>query len=153
MARFRFRFDPVLRQRRGAEDHCQRELAKVLRERLILQTQLGSMQQTITSSKHRLADGLVGAVDMARVGQFAGYSGQVTQRAHAIVMRMAKLEGQIDEARSKLLAASQARKSMELLMERDLRNWRLEQHRREEAELDELSTQQFVRRAAGEVGV
>jgi flagellar protein FliJ len=150
MAKFRFKFDTVLQQRRHAEDQCQRALAKVIRQRMILQNQLRSMQQTITRSKGDLRSGLVGRVDMDRVGHFARYSGQSTARAHAIVSKLAALEQPIAEARARLLDASRARRAMELLKERHLTEWRRQEERRESAQLDEIGVQAHARRAMAE---
>ena len=151
MARFQFRFDPVLRQRQAAEDHCQRELALLLRQRMILQSQLRSMQQAISQSKRNLADGLVASVDLNRVSQFARYSGQETRRAQQIVVRMSGLEKQIEQARELLLDATRARRTMELLRERRYEKWRAEQQRRETIEMDEVALQQYVRTVSAEI--
>jgi flagellar export protein FliJ len=145
MAKFQFKLDPVLLQRRAREDICQRELAKALRQRMILQSQLRTMQQTITYSKRDLADGLVGRIDMDRVSHFARYSSQVTHRAHAIVSRLGGVEKQINTAREKLAQATRARKALDLLRERRHRQWRQQLDRREAAQLDELAVQRYAR--------
>ena len=146
MAKFRFRFDPVLRQRSAAEDNCQRRLAQVLRQRMILRNQLKSMQQTIIDSKRSLADGLIGKVDMGRIAHFARYSGQESQRAQQIVLHMVQLERQIDEARNQLVQATRARRTMQMLRQRHHDRWRRDQEQRQAAEMDELATQQYLRR-------
>jgi flagellar FliJ protein len=149
MATFRFRLEPVLRHRRTVEETHQRELAKVLRHRMIVENELRRMQTTITDSKQELADGLVGRVDMDRVGEFARYSGQVRQRAHTIVVKLATLEKVIDRERGKLSAATRERKAIELLRDRHHEQWKLEEARREALEMDELATQQYARQAMG----
>ena len=151
MPTFSFRYETVLRQRQAVEDMCQRGLAKLLRERMILQTQLRTMQQTISSSKRDLAEGLAGKVDLDQISGFARYSGQVTHRGREIVARMSSLEKQIDEERRKLLDAMRARKALDLLRQRAFDQWRRDEQRREEAQLDELATQQFLRHGAAGV--
>lgn len=150
MVKFRFKFDPLLRHRRDEEDRYQREMAKLLRHRLILQTQVSQLQQAICDSKRRLTGDLVGRVDMEQVSQFAHYSGQMTQRAQEIVLRIASVEKQIVEGREKLLAATNARQALELLRDRRWGRWRLDQENREAAELDDQATQQFVRQVPAE---
>ncbi|MEX0655195.1 MAG: flagellar export protein FliJ [Phycisphaeraceae bacterium] len=145
MATFRFKFENVLEQRRMVEDERQRELARHMRTRMILQSQLEQMQGTIRQSKHELADALVGRVDLQRVAGFASYSGQSTERARQIVQRVALAERQIHEARSRLLDASRQRKAMELLRDRHERAWKQEQRRREAVMFDEVATQQYLR--------
>ena len=151
MARFRFRLETVLKQRQVVEDECQRELAKVMRFKMILMDQLKQMQQTISQSKRDLAGGLVGRVDLDRVGQFARYAGQSVVRAQEIVQRLAVLERQVAAARQKLLQATAARKAMELLRDRHRQEWIHQENRRETAEIDDLAGRAYLRQLA--VGV
>jgi flagellar export protein FliJ len=145
MAKFHFKLDSVLRHRALVEDQCQRELAQLLRERMILHHQLRQMQNTISQSKRDLGGGLVGRVDMGQVAQFARFSGQATQRAQEIVVRLASLEKQIEASRIRLMEAVRARKALELLRDRHLSMWRREQDRREASFLDEIATGAFGR--------
>lgn len=144
MAQFQFKLETVLEQRRAIEDKCQRELAKVLRQRMILLDQLRLMQSNIVQSKADLRDGLVGDVDMVRVAQFARYSGQTTVRAQAIVTRLATIERQAEMARQQLLESTQARKAIERLREKQYSKWKTEQDRREAALLDEMGVGQYA---------
>jgi flagellar FliJ protein len=152
MPRFHFRLQVLLDHRRRIEDECQRELAKSLRGRMILQDQLRQMRQTIVDAKRQLGQGLVGRVDLDAVGQFARYSGQSTQRAQQIVVKLAAGERQIAAARDRLLTATRNRKALELLEERQRRAWRQEQDRREAAALDELAVQGYARAMLAGVG-
>ncbi len=144
MAEFHFKLDMVLQQRRMVEDQRQRELAKALRQRMILLDQLRQMQVTITDSKRDLREGLVGVVDMTAVAQFARYSGQTTARAQAIVTKLASVEKQAEMNRLQLIEATQARKAIERLREKQYRKWKTEQDRREAAMLDEIGVGQFA---------
>lgn len=146
MATFTFRYQTLLDHRRRIEDEAQRELAKHLRVRSILQDQLRNQQETIHRSKHELTGALVGKVDLTAVGRFARYSGSVAARARQIVGRLAQLEDEVAEARSILLDATRKRKALELLRDRHHGLWRREQDLRETAELDDLSTQRYARR-------
>lgn len=150
MADFVFRLDPVLHQRRLAEEQAQRDLALHLRRRLILQTQVRQMQQGIGHAKRELAGTLRGRVDMIRVGQFAQYSGQSAARAQMIVLELSALESRIDKAREKLLAAARARQALELLRERRYAAWRQQRLRRETAELDDIAVQRHARQRLAE---
>jgi flagellar FliJ protein len=145
MAQFEFKLETLLEHRRQLEDEAQRDLARHMRERMILQNQLRTMQQTIVAAKRDLAGDLIGRVDLDRVSQFARYSGQTTQRAQAIVHRMSALERQVDLARQKLLAATRDRRAIELLRNRQYEKWRDAQQRKEAVQLDELATQAYVR--------
>ncbi|MFA9478649.1 flagellar export protein FliJ [Phycisphaerales bacterium AB-hyl4] len=145
MAGFRFKFENVLEHRRTIEDQAQRELARHLRARMILQGQLEQMQTTIRQSKTDLADALVGRVDLDRVSSFAQFSGHSSVRARQIVEHLAKMEKQITAARERLLDATRQRKAMELLRDRHERDWKREHKRREAILMDELATQQYLR--------
>ncbi len=138
----------MLEHRRVIEDERQRELAKLLRQKMILMDQLRQMQETIRSSKHDLAGSLVGQVDLTRVADFARYSGQTTIRAQQIVQRLAGLEQHILMARERLLAASRDRKALELLHDKRHREWLEHENRLEAAELDDLATQRHLRATA-----
>ncbi len=146
MAKFQFRFQTLLAHHRRVEDQRQRDLAQHLRTRMILHDQIRDMQDTIRDSKRSMADGLVGTVDLTRVGQFARYSGHAAQRARQIVVKLASLEKQVEEARQALLDASKQRKALELLRDKHEAQWRYEQNRRETNELDELATTRYARR-------
>lgn len=146
MAKFQFRFQTLLAHHRRVEDQRQRDLAQQLRKRMILHDQIRDMQDTIRDSKRSMADGLVGTVDLTRVGQFARYSGHAAQRARQIVVKLAGLEQQIEQARQALLEASKQRKALELLRDKHEAQWRYEQNRRETNELDELATTRYARR-------
>jgi len=146
MPGFQFQLDPVLRHRRMIEDQCQRDLAKVMRKRMILMNQVRRLQQTITQSKHQLSGSLLGKVDMNRVGQFAAYSGEAAAVAHGLVVELAVVEKRIDQARQRLLDATKQRRVIETLRDRRYQKWLTDQRRREEAELDEVTTSQYTRR-------
>jgi len=150
MAVFKFKYQTLLDHRRTVEDQRQRELAMQMRHRMILQTQIRSMQQSISESKRQLGGALVGQVDLTSISQFARFNGQTTRRANAIVRELAVAEQRIEGARQKLLVASRDRKAMEILFDRHRDQWRLEQDRRETEQLDDLALQAHMRRAAVE---
>lgn len=150
MARFQFKYQSILKHRCAVEDARQRELALHLRHRMILQNELTGMQRTIVDSKRHLGVALTGNVDMAQVARFARYSGQTAQRAHAILLKLAQGEKQIDQSRNLLAEATRQRKAIELLQDRYRRQWRREQDRRETEVLDELALQAYTRKTAVE---
>ncbi len=152
MAKFKFELEPVLTQRRTRERECRRQLADTLRQRLDLHGKLREMQATITDSKRNLSNGLQGAVDLDRIAGFAQYSGQVTQRARGFVLQLAGVEKQIEAARARLIESTRERKALEALRDQRFAQWKKRIERKEAAELDELATQQFIRRQAQGAG-
>lgn len=145
MARFRFKYEAVLKQRQAAEDQAQRELAKHMRHRNILRDQLARMQQTMRDSKQQLSEGLVGQVDVERIREFARYSGQVTLQARQALEQLAQIEQRLETARTELTEAMRQRKAMEVLRDKQYQQWLAEQRRRETVELDELAVQRYAR--------
>ncbi len=145
MATFFFKLESVLEHRQRTEDQRQRELAQLLREKMILERQLGSMQEDISQDKRAMAGSLVGAVDVSRIRQHAVHNMQVAQRAQQIAVRLLGLHRQVEQGRIKLTAAMRARKAIELLRDRQRARWDLQERRRETAELDEIATQRFDR--------
>jgi len=151
MAGFQFRLQTVLDHRERVEDEAQRRLAQILRQRMILEHQIRRMQQDITDSRQNLAQGLVGEVDVRQVSQFAHHSIQARQRAQSVVRRLAALEGEIQQARQALLEAARDRKALQLLRDRHHREWQRQQNRLEEAALEELATQAWLRERVAEL--
>ena len=145
MARFVFKLEAVLKQRRLIEDQRKKTLADLLRRRVELENDIRSMQQAITDDKRTMSGSLIGRVDVARIRQHALHVNQVTRRALAHTVQMAGLHHHIDNARTALLAAARNRKAIELLRERHHQRWLREQDKREAAALDELATQAYGR--------
>lgn len=151
MAAFQFKFQTLLDYRTRVEEERQRELAQVLRMRMILHDQLRQMQQTIHQSKQALSESLTGRVNVEQISHFARYSGQVERKGHDLVLRLGQLEKRIEQARQRLLDATRQRKALELLRDRHREQWQAQQDRREAMVMDELATQQYLRRVAVEV--
>jgi flagellar FliJ protein len=148
MAKFAFKLEPLLAHRRHIEDDRQRALAQLLREKLILETQIRNHQHTISDDKRSMSDALVGQVNVDRIRQHAAHSGQVAVRLQQIAYRLLHLNRTITDARNSLLEAVKQRKAVELLREKQFKRWKQEQDRREARELDEIGTQMFMRRRA-----
>lgn len=151
MAKFVFKLEPVLKQRQMIEDQKQRELAKLIRHRMIFHNQLRSIQGELSDSKRQLSDGLVGNVDMTRVSQFARFSGQSQVRAHTIVRQLAGLETRITDAQKQLVEAMRQRKALDLLRDKQYQAWKRTQLRREASRLDDLATQSYTRQVVMEL--
>ncbi|MAG17751.1 MAG: flagellar export protein FliJ [Phycisphaerae bacterium] len=148
MAGFRFKLDPVLKHRGMIENQCQHNLAKLMRQRHIMHTQLRQMQETISRSKHQLASALVGRVDVNQIHQFSRHSGPVVLREQKIVIALAQLEVRIDAARQALLDATRNRKALQLLRDKEFRLWRRLTNVRDVARVDEITSQRYARELA-----
>lgn len=146
MASFKFRYETVLEQRRHVEDHRQRELAQLLRGKMIIENQLRRMQQTIRDSKQQVGTGLLGKVDLNAIGRVAEYGTQVAMRGQQIVCQLAELAQRITDSRTRLIEAARRRQALQLLRDKHYQQWRYQQNRREAAELDDMVNQGYARR-------
>lgn len=145
MAKFTFQFQTLLEHRQRTEDVRKREVAQLQQQRQRLIGQLTETQNTIRQSKQDLSQALVGQVDFSAVGSFTRYAADMENQGRFVLQNIAALEGQISQARSKLLEAVKQRKALELLRDRYKDRWQREQDSRETAELDEIATQKFIR--------
>ncbi len=145
MAGFHFKLEAVLKHRRMIEEQKQRDLAKLLRQQHIYQSQLRDLQQTVTDDKRSMAESLTGQVNVQRIRSHAHHAGQVTMRIQTLARELLLLGRRIDAARAELVEATKAREAIDRLRQKQYDRWRKEQDRREARELDELGTQRFVR--------
>ena len=146
MPRFRFRFATLLKHRRQLELQAKRDLAVHLRTKMILEGQLRNMQQSISAAKQDMAEGLVGKVDVDALRRIGTHGSHVQLRGQQIVLKLAQVERDVHQSRSKLLDTTRQRKALELLRQRQFEEWKQEQARRETNELDDRATGAFVRR-------
>lgn len=147
MARFRFKLEALLRHRERLEEERQRALAMLLRQKLILETQLRNQQQAISQDKREMAGALTGHVDVRRIRQHAVHAGRGAVSAQRIAFRLLELAGQIDKARALLNEAVRQRKAIEVLRNRHHEQWSIEQKRIEANQLDEAAAHARIRLA------
>ena len=151
MARFVFRLESVLEQRRGAERAAQRVVAALERHRLDLEASLRDIQGQIVREKEDLREHLSGApgtgpVQMRHVRLQAGASLRLVGKAHHAAIQLAGVLARLDGARRELMAATTRRKAVETLRERRLAAWKHAESRREAASLDELNVMRAPRK-------
>lgn len=149
MARgFVFRLQAVLDQRERLVDVKQRAVAELERERSVVEDRLRGYQRAISSAKEDLrrelgaerasASDSMRPVSLASVRMQAGASLKLVALAQQTAIELAGVHKRVDAARLELLAAMTQKKAVELLREKRLQEWKQEQRRRENAELDEL---------------
>jgi flagellar FliJ protein len=146
MARFRFKLEPLLRARRHAEREKQRAVAELQRQRLDLEHALRRRQAFITEGKAALRDRLVGDLDMPSLRAHAGSTVQVMREAERIVLELAGVHKRLEAARGELVEAARDRRSLELLRDRRLAQWKAALNKAEDAALDELAVHAAARR-------
>lgn len=150
MARFKFRFEAVLEQRRGEERTRRLAVAALERQRLDIEAFIRDCQDQLTQEKQDLREYLSAerggvAVDLRHVRLQAHASLNLVARAQQAVLKLAGVHSRIDAARLELLKATTRRRAVEVLRERALEAWKQEADRRENAALDELNVTRAAR--------
>lgn len=148
MARFRFKLEALLEQRRRLEKDRQRLVAEAERERLAIEQRLRACQRAISASKADLRDALVGpvpsmgapgaGVDVHSVRLQAGASFHLAAEAQRLAIALSGAHRRWEAARRALLEAARDRKAVETLRDRRFEEWKREQARAETAAVDEL---------------
>lgn len=128
-----------------------RELDMLRREIVSLQTQ---RQQCIDATQ-RLDEELLAeqerAAGMPEMAVFFGSFAQaIKARQESLMMEVAKLEKQIDELAEKVAEKFGEQKKYEIIHDRKLEELAKEEQRKENAELDEISTVRYVRKSKEE---
>lgn len=147
MARFRFRLQPVLRQREMVERDEQLVVAEIERERLRLEERLREAQRQIEGEQGAL-HGLVGAgaINPAHARAQAAAILAARSRAQRLARELALVYKRLERARGELAKAAMQRRSMELLRDSQLAEFRRGVSRAEDRSLDEMAVMRASRR-------
>ena len=148
MARFQFRYQSLLDERRREEQRAERNLASLLSNQQQLRDQLAQTQNRITIGKQQLRDSPTGKIDLNAIAQFGRHNNHTLLSGQGIVNKLATLEPHIATARRQLSEAARKRKAMELLHDRDLADWKHAERRRENNLLEEAALQTTLANAA-----
>lgn len=149
MAKFRFKLDPVLEQRRRAEEDEQRAVAQIERERIALEERIRAYARAIEQEREDLRAQLSRGGDLSAARLQANASLDLTNKANRAVLELAGVHKRLDAARLRLLEAVTRRKALEVLRYKAEQRHRAEENRRESATLDELAVMRHGRREFG----
>jgi len=146
MARFRFRLQPVLRQRELAERDEQLVVAEIERDRMRLEERLRGMQQEIDGEQVELNQ-IIGNGSVNPMHARAQSAAILAKRAQAqrVAKELALVYKRLEKARGELAQAAMRRRSMELLRDNQLAAFRREQSQAEDRVLDELAVMRATR--------
>ena len=146
MARFRFRLQPVLRQREIAERDEQLEVAKIERDRLRLEEQLRGLQLEIESEQGALNQ-IVGPGAVNPMHARSQSAAIMARRAQAqrVAKELALVYKRLERARGELAQAAMRRRSMELLRDNQRAAFMREQSQAEDRAIDELAVMRATR--------
>ena len=142
MAKFVFKLEGVLRQRKHVEQQKQRELGLKQRQLVEVQSQLQRLQETVQQANGDVrTNRLVGRLDMQYLAAHRRFLAGMQRQAVATVQKIALAQRAVDEARAAVAEAARQRKVIEKLREKQFERWRAEMNRRELAQLDEIGMQ------------
>jgi flagellar FliJ protein len=142
MKRFRFRLQRVLDVRERMRDEARQELvvknaARDEAQRVLAELEQSALQSTVKEGGTYSASDLLMLGDYhARLKREIAYQEEVVARA----------EAEAEEARAKYVAASQDAKSIEMLKQKRLVEYRDEALKQEGADIDELTVQRHGRK-------
>jgi flagellar FliJ protein len=146
VARFTFKLEAVLEQRKNAERQRQRDVATAQHAVLKLQAEIDALVAVSRSSAAELRTGRLSAATLAAHQRFIL---STRHKARALKQQHAAAERDLHDAQAALTEAAKQRKVMEKLREREHAKWAEQQRRRDAQEADDVAQQiQLAERAA-----
>ena len=142
MAKFEFKLEAALKQRKHIEQDKQRALAAVQAQMAQLQEELRAMNQQVQDTINDVRNNhLTGRLDMGFLAAHRRYMIAMQRQGMTLMQRMALVQRQVEAAQKELFEAAKHRKAIEKLREKQLERWRAEQARKEMTALDEVAMQ------------
>lgn len=141
---FRFSLQPVLEHRTTIEEQRQREFAEALTRLEAARERRRQIDGEILRCHARVREGQRSGLDFALRELFERWIGaqqQLTVEADASIR---KLDDEAQRRRARLIEAVKARKVIERLRERELKDWKREEDRAELKVFDEIAVRDFV---------
>lgn len=139
MSRFVFKLEPVLRARQALQRQHQRAVAKLERQRVMLETRLRNQQERLREGQEALRERLVGNVDTDELRLHAKSALAVTRHAQSMVINLATVHQELQTARIELLEARKQCLAIKILRQRRYEDWQRAEARKEQGVLDDLS--------------
>jgi flagellar FliJ protein len=138
VAKFTFKLEGVLEQRKHAERQRQREVAAVQHKLLRLRAELDALVavKRTSAAALRAAGRTLTAAALAAHQRFAA---AMRQKATTLDCQTSDARAELGRARDALLEAAKQRKVMEKLRERTYAHWLLGARKRADADADELA--------------
>lgn len=157
MAKFVFKLEALLKQRKAVERQRMLALGELERARLALEERIRGYQRQAEQERDELRDQLVSvraargtdepvALNFSGVRFQASSSLKLIAKAQQAVLQLAGVHRQIDAARVALLEAVTQRRAVEVLKESHYEQWRYAQARAEQAQADDATSVRAARR-------
>lgn len=141
MARFIFKLEALLKQRKREEQECQRLLAEQAALANAAEEAVRRINENVQAGHEDVRRHLMGKLDMGFLTAHRRFMGAIQRQVTELLQKVAVAKRQLEEVRTKLSEAAKRRKAMEKLREKQFDRWRSEQARRETALSDEIGNQ------------
>jgi flagellar FliJ protein len=152
MARFTFKLEGVLRQRKHVEQEKMRALAVTLKHQAECEMEFQRLSDAVQQTNDDLRrNHLTGLLDMSFLSAHRRFMNAMHRQSAGIQQKIAQAKHNVTEARIALGEAAKQRKVMEKLREKHHERWRSEQAAKEFRELDEIGVQLAVDLVADDI--
>jgi flagellar FliJ protein len=153
MAKFVFKLEGVLRQRKHVEQEKMRALATALKHQSDCELELQKLNDTVQQTNDDVRrNHLTGVLDMDFLTAHRRFMNAMQRQSIGMQQKIAQAKQRVNEARAVLAEAAKQRKVMEKLREKHYDRWRAELAAKEFRELDEIGVQLAVDALASEGG-
>lgn len=141
MARFVFNLAVVLKARENAEQAAQRVVAVARQKLVTLQDALNDLGTQRRQADDEMRKRLVGPIDVSYVAGHRRFVVSMEKQAMDLARQIAVAQAEVEQAQGVLILAARARKTLEILRDRQLERWQEEQAKKEADLLDEAGMQ------------
>ena len=142
MAQFTFKLRAVLRQRDLLEQECQRDLAIVEAQRVVIQTDLKRLDETVRAALADLRQNqLTGELNLSFLAAHRRFMMAMQRQGALQVQKLDAAQKKVDAARVKLAEAAKQRRIIEKLRDQQHAAWAEAINRKETAAMDEIAMQ------------
>ena len=152
MAKFKFRLQKVLEMRTQREQLLQRQYNELRKQAELEKMRLLKLIQDQETAREELSAKQRGTIAINEVMDYLAYLEVLKHDIERQTVVLREAEERAEEARQELLRASQEKKAVEKLKEKQFEEFQKEQQRLEVVFLDEVSSSRYNRQQADSGG-
>ena len=145
MKKFKFRLEPVLKQKKQAENEKKRIVGELQSKISIQQQQALEINQTILQQGAELKKMFQqGKVDTGWITYYQGYVTDMRQNISRKIKSVTDTQKELINARNALAVAARETKTLEKLKEKQYKKYKDNLENLEKKEMDEIANQMFL---------
>jgi flagellar FliJ protein len=146
MKRYRFRLETLLELRKRKEDEFKQQLGKKNREMLASRKELLAINEALKSLQASEKKNRASARSVVELRYSVTYRFKLREDILRKTRLIDELGAQAEDIRKKLVHAKQQRRAIEIVRERQLAAWKKEYASQEQAFIDDVSQQGYIRK-------